>query len=206
MSEPQGRQPKTPQERLEALRELLRLVKGWNKGHNATLTGQVVEPVTLYVDDKTGEAISPPVRNGMLVVEDCYGGQENLPPCLKAAWRRFGDAVDAAEAEETLTRHAENQGDLFQAEIEAEMRRVEGELARAALPERITLIQEQIVGIVRQAGRRLTTREVLAELEKVNGAASEGSTKQSLAELTRRVILTSATDGYGKGYGLPEWK
>ena len=64
---------------------------------------------------------------------------------------------------------------------------------------------EDIRGVIRAAGRRLTTREVLLALETFRGAASEGTAKSNLATMTRFGVLTNAKDDKGRGYGLPEW-
>jgi hypothetical protein len=70
---------------------------------------------------------------------------------------------------------------------------------------RLTEAESNIIAVVRDAGHRLVTDEIVAELEHRCGAASLGTTKQYLAGLTRRGLLTNRQDVDPKGYGLPEW-
>jgi len=70
---------------------------------------------------------------------------------------------------------------------------------------RLSGAEENIIDVIRAAGHRITGKEVLAELRKRHGAASEGTTKVTLASLVRRVLLTNRQDVIPKGYGLPEW-
>lgn len=65
--------------------------------------------------------------------------------------------------------------------------------------------QKAILALVRKAGHRLTTDEIVAGLEKAHGAASVGTTKNSLATLVRFGVLNNRQDVLPKGYGLPEW-
>jgi hypothetical protein len=65
--------------------------------------------------------------------------------------------------------------------------------------------ERTILSIVRSAGRRLVTEEILKEIEARNGTASIGTTKQNLANLVRRGELSNRHDVDPKGYGLPEW-
>ena len=62
--------------------------------------------------------------------------------------------------------------------------------------------EKRIVEVVRQAGKRLRTEEILNELERQYGAASQGTTKVCLASLVRRKWLTNRQDVIPKGYGL----
>jgi hypothetical protein len=61
--------------------------------------------------------------------------------------------------------------------------------------------QQRIVDVVRNAGRRLTTDEVLGQL----GDVSVGVTKQTLAYLVQMRVLTNRRDSFGSGYGLSKW-
>lgn len=65
--------------------------------------------------------------------------------------------------------------------------------------------QQEIVDVIREAGRRLTTDEVLAALERKGKRRSEGTTKIILAAMVQFGPLTNSTDKYGRGYGLPDW-
>jgi hypothetical protein len=71
--------------------------------------------------------------------------------------------------------------------------------------ERLRPQQQEIVDVIREAGRRLTTDEVLQALQRNGKRRSEGTTKTTLAVLVQFGPLTNATDNYGRGYGLPEW-
>jgi hypothetical protein len=75
----------------------------------------------------------------------------------------------------------------------------------ANMKPRLSDAEEKIVTVIQEANKRLTTKEILAELEKKFGAVSEGTTKVNLATLVRRRILNNRQDGMLKGYGLPEW-
>lgn len=66
--------------------------------------------------------------------------------------------------------------------------------------------EERIIGVIRSAGQRLVTKQVMAELRQVYGAASEGTTKVTLAGLVRRGLLSNRRDVRPNGYGLPEWE
>ena len=61
-----------------------------------------------------------------------------------------------------------------------------------------------IIKVLKHSGKRLTTKELLSALENDCGAASEGTTKVTLAGLVRRGLLTNRQDVSPKGYGLHE--
>lgn len=65
--------------------------------------------------------------------------------------------------------------------------------------------EREIIGVIRDAKRRMTTKEVLAKLEAKNGAVAQSTTKSTLATLVRRNLLTNRQDKTPKGYGLHEW-
>lgn len=65
--------------------------------------------------------------------------------------------------------------------------------------------EQRIIGVVRNEGMRMTTKAILAAIERQQGAVSEGTTKVCLATLVRRGLLTNRQDVIPKGYGLPEW-
>lgn len=71
--------------------------------------------------------------------------------------------------------------------------------------ERLSASEQRIVDTIRSAGHRLTTTEIISALERDFGPTSEGTTKQSLAVLVRRELLTNRQDTTPKGYGLPDW-
>ncbi len=72
-------------------------------------------------------------------------------------------------------------------------------------PPELSEAERQIMDVIRATDHRLTTKEILQELVKEHGAASEGTTKVNLATLRRRKLLTNRQDVNPKGYGLPEW-
>jgi hypothetical protein len=65
--------------------------------------------------------------------------------------------------------------------------------------------ERKILKVIQSAGHRVTTDEIVGEIERQFGAASLGTTKQCLASLRRRTLLTNRQDESPKGYGLPEW-
>jgi len=64
----------------------------------------------------------------------------------------------------------------------------------------------KIVQVLREAGHRMTTKEILSALRDKHGDASEGTTKQHLAMLVQHKVLNNRQDVTPNGYGLPEWK
>jgi hypothetical protein len=72
-------------------------------------------------------------------------------------------------------------------------------------PGRTTRREQEIIDIIREAGRRLTGEQVLTELDRKRGSASPGTTKNYLASLVRQKRLTNRRDVDPPGYGLPEW-
>lgn len=75
----------------------------------------------------------------------------------------------------------------------------------APSPVRLSKCQSEIVAVIREAGRRLTTDEVLAYLTRIRPNPSTGVTKQYLADLVRFGILSNRKDVTPRGYGLREW-
>ena len=65
--------------------------------------------------------------------------------------------------------------------------------------------RQAIVNVIRESGRRMTTKEILGALAKRETVASEGTTKVYLSLLREAAILTNGKDSRGKGYGLAEW-
>lgn len=72
--------------------------------------------------------------------------------------------------------------------------------------ESLTEAERRITDVLTACGRRLTTVELLAELEKKHGATSEGTTKQTLAIMVRNGLLTNRRNPRPRGYGLFDWK
>ena len=70
---------------------------------------------------------------------------------------------------------------------------------------RLSKGEQDIIAVVRDAGNRLTTKQILAALQSKFGARSEGMTKQQLSGLVKRALLDNRQDCDPKGYGLPEW-
>jgi hypothetical protein len=70
---------------------------------------------------------------------------------------------------------------------------------------RLSPREQEIVDLLREKGRRLTTTQILEELEKRGKIPSVGTTKNALATLVRNNTLNSRQDTRGRGYGLPEW-
>jgi hypothetical protein len=65
--------------------------------------------------------------------------------------------------------------------------------------------EQAIVSVIQKVGRRLTTNQLISELAKTCGLVSLGSTKTSLAYLTRAKVLTNRRDTDPPGYGMPDW-
>lgn len=76
---------------------------------------------------------------------------------------------------------------------------------RATAKVRLSESEQRIVDVIQQAGRRLTTSEIMGQLERQYGPTSEGTTKISLSHLVRFGFLTNRQDVEPKGYGMPEW-
>jgi hypothetical protein len=67
--------------------------------------------------------------------------------------------------------------------------------------------EQEIVKLIREVGIRLTTTQLLSELNKRNNhEASEGTTKNALSALTRAGVLNNRSDVRPRGYGFPDWK
>jgi hypothetical protein len=65
--------------------------------------------------------------------------------------------------------------------------------------------EEEIVKLIMQFGRRLTTTQILDEFSRMGVIKAESTVKGKLAQLTRRKVLVNRSDTKPKGYGLPEW-
>jgi hypothetical protein len=227
MSEPETPRRHSPEERLTALEKLRTALRDWNRNpwygdtEEVYRAGNVVECVTTVIREPWKPGGVEPVGEGSRVrlgvdaVTAAFGG--SVPPRLEAPLVDFAEAVGAALKNRAKFPEAENTRKGLLTRVDAEIRAMEVEIAKVFIakaegvpiyadPGRLTPVQEQIVGFIRQAGRRLTTAEILTALEQTNGAASVGTTKQNLAELTRRGILTNARDAYGRGYGLPAFQ
>lgn len=63
-------------------------------------------------------------------------------------------------------------------------------------------LQQDIVRVVREAGHRIVTEEVLSRLSRIRERVSEGSTKQQLATLVRLGILDNQSHTVPRGYGI----
>ena len=70
---------------------------------------------------------------------------------------------------------------------------------------RLTPTEKNIMALIREIGHRMTTGEIVSAMEERRGPTSEGMTKQRLADLVRRGLLTNRSDTTPRGYGLPEW-
>jgi hypothetical protein len=70
---------------------------------------------------------------------------------------------------------------------------------------RLTDRQDEIVKVIREAGRRLTQEQVLDKLRAEHDKVSSGTTYNYLAALVRMKVLTNRQDVEPPGYGLPEW-
>ena len=86
--------------------------------------------------------------------------------------------------------------------------RFESGTEQPPLTSRAMLRQAQldIIGVIREAGRRLTTTQILDALANRGLQPSEGGTKTTLAELVRFGELTNSRAARPPGYGLPEWE
>lgn len=65
--------------------------------------------------------------------------------------------------------------------------------------------EERIMTVIEEAGRPLTTREVLTALSSRNLPAAESTTKSVLSSLVRQGLLANRQDRSPRGYRLPEW-
>lgn len=66
--------------------------------------------------------------------------------------------------------------------------------------------EEDILRVLAEAGRRLTTGAVLSALQEAGRLHGDSTVIHALADLCRRKgRLTNRKDGRGRGYGLTEW-
>lgn len=66
--------------------------------------------------------------------------------------------------------------------------------------------EQQLIAILREANRRMTTNELLSAFSRKGLLQSEGTIKAKLARLTKiKLKLTNRADVTPRGYGLPEW-
>jgi len=66
--------------------------------------------------------------------------------------------------------------------------------------------EADVVTIIRERGRRMTTEEVKRVLQTRNQVHGDSTVTKALADLCRRHgMLTNGRDGRGRGYGLAEW-
>jgi hypothetical protein len=63
----------------------------------------------------------------------------------------------------------------------------------------------EIIETLREKGRRLTTTELIAEMETRGLNPSESTVKKRLAELVKDKALDKDPNAKPRGYGLPEW-
>jgi hypothetical protein len=70
----------------------------------------------------------------------------------------------------------------------------------------LTGCERDILGLVGEAGKRLTREQVVAGLEAAGHVHGESTVRHALANLTgAKKRLTNQRDGRGRGYGLAEW-
>lgn len=62
--------------------------------------------------------------------------------------------------------------------------------------------EKEIISLLTEVGRRLTTQQVLAEFEKRGRIKSEGTTKQKLSALCVKGSINNRADVQPRGYGL----
>jgi hypothetical protein len=65
--------------------------------------------------------------------------------------------------------------------------------------------EEDIVAVLRAAGHRLTTMQILEALDRQGMPHGESTVKAHLAGMVRRGVLDKDPDANPHGYGLPEW-
>jgi len=65
--------------------------------------------------------------------------------------------------------------------------------------------KRDITTVLQEAGRRLTTTEILRTLEARQLLWGESTVKRALAEMVREEELTNQRDIRPRGYGLPNW-
>lgn len=89
-------------------------------------------------------------------------------------------------------------------EIRVSVRRQHAEWEQVAKPP--TDAEQDILDVIREAGRRLTTAEVTAALDAANKRLGDSTIAHCLAELCqRKKLLTNRKDARGKGYGSADW-
>jgi hypothetical protein len=62
-----------------------------------------------------------------------------------------------------------------------------------------------VLAVVSEAKKKLTTSEVLTALEAAGMPWAESTVKGALAQMVRDGTLVNRCNGQGRGYGLPEW-
>jgi hypothetical protein len=75
-------------------------------------------------------------------------------------------------------------------------------LGRQQLPQGC---RADICAVLREAGKRLTTSEILTALDKSNRVWGESTVKTNLADMVEDRLITNRQDVRPRGYGLPEW-
>jgi hypothetical protein len=124
-------------------------------------------------------------------------GKRRLPARGRRLFQRFRDESrhrrpDAA----AIYNLAEKFGDWAKSEA--------AQFASTTPSGRLSEAEERIVNVLREAGERMSTMEILTALENKDRAVSQGTTKVTLATLVRRGILTNRRDVDPPGYGLQE--
>jgi hypothetical protein len=93
---------------------------------------------------------------------------------------------------------------LDQMRLLTKLRQSPASIGRTPRPGILSKSEVEIVEVIREAGERKTTDQILALLSR-GGPASEGTTKNGLAHLVRMGVLTNRQDVRQRGYGLPDW-
>jgi hypothetical protein len=76
----------------------------------------------------------------------------------------------------------------------------------SSLAGRFSPLEQRIMNVIQAAGHRMTTQEIVHELDRNEGSVSVGTVKNYLAGFTRRGILTNLQDTLPPGYGLADWE
>jgi len=102
--------------------------------------------------------------------------------------------------------------DSVEDEVTIEVRLLHGGAFQVTLPAApppvrhdASTCRQDIISVLRSAGHRLTTSQILNALDKRYMTWGESTVKAKLAEMVRDGTLTNDPNARPQGYGLPEW-
>lgn len=176
-----------------------------------------IEPLQAELVSAHWQLIASDLRQSPIFIDDV----EKLLALIKQEFRAVRQAAEAenhkpngVQATPTLreqtslmetSQAALKSRDAGEATVEAESTR-EGGSKLDIDPTTMSQAERNIIEVIREADRYLTQLQIVAALEAKHGAASLGTTKNNLAGLRRRKVLTNFQDKDKRGYGLPEWE